>query len=263
MDLGLLGRTAIVTGSSRGIGKAIALSLAREGAKVVMCSRKRDEILKAADEVGSETGSEVLPLDVDLRIREHVDHMVDATLRKFGRIDILVNNTGGPPSTLFEETSDDMWIEAVNQLLMSVVYCCRSVIPHMKKRRWGRIINIASFAAKQPMRKMVLSNTLRSGILGLTKTLANELAEYGILVNAVCPGWTLTKRVEDLAKAESGRTGKTITEILDEWATEIPLKRFAKPEEIADVVAFLASERANYITGAAIQVDGGLIKSII
>ncbi|MCS7132792.1 MAG: SDR family oxidoreductase, partial [Aigarchaeota archaeon] len=181
---------------------------------------------------------------------------------KFGRIDILVNNTGGPPSALFEETSDEMWIEAVNQLLMSVIYCCRSVIPHMKKRGWGRIINIASFVAKQPMRKMALSNVLRSGILGLTKTLADELAEYGILVNAVCPGWTLTKRVEDLAKAESERSGKPVENILEEWAAEIPLKRFAKPEEIAYVVAFLASERANYITGTVIQVDGGLIKSI-
>ncbi|MCX8187072.1 MAG: SDR family oxidoreductase [Nitrososphaeria archaeon] len=262
MDLGLLGKAAIVTGSSRGIGKAIALVLAREGAKLVICSRKRDEILKAAEEIRSETGSEVLPLEVDLRIREQVDHMVEATLRKFGRIDILVNNTGGPPSALFEETSDEMWIEAVNQLLMSVIYCCRSVIPHMKKRGWGRIINIASFVAKQPMRKMALSNVLRSGILGLTKTLADELAEYGILVNAVCPGWTLTKRVEDLAKAESERSGKPVENILEEWAAEIPLKRFAKPEEIAYVVAFLASERANYITGTVIQVDGGLIKSI-
>jgi 3-oxoacyl-[acyl-carrier protein] reductase len=263
VDLGFQGRVAIVTGSSSGIGKAIAMALAREGCKLVICSRSWDRISGAAEEIRAETGSEVLPVEADLRIREQVARMVDIALEKFGRIDILVNNTGGPPPSIFEETSDEMWADAVSQLLMSTIYSCRLVIPHMKKRRWGRIINMASFVAKQPIRGLILSNTLRAGILALTKTLALELAEYGILVNAVCPGWTLTKRVEELVRAEAGRTGKPIEEILRGWAAEIPLKRFAKPEEIADAVVFLASERASYITGVVIQVDGGLIRSLI
>jgi len=184
-------------------------------------------------------------------------------VRKFGRVDILVNNTGGPPSMLFTETSEKNWSEAVNLLLMSVVNCCMEVIPYMKENRWGRIINMTSFAAKQPAERLVLSNTIRAGVLGLTKTLANELAEYGILVNSVCPGWTFTERVMELARSIAEKTGKTSNNVISEWANSIPLRRLAQPEEIANMVVFLASERASYVTGAVIQVDGGFIKSLI
>ena len=263
MDLGLKDRVAIVTGSSRGIGKAIAYGLAKEGAKITICARNEDLVKKVAKEIEYLVKTEVLPVKVDLSKKEDIKDMVKATVRKFGRVDILVNNTGGPPSMLFTETSEKNWSEAVNLLLMSVVNCCMEVIPYMKENRWGRIINMTSFAAKQPAERLVLSNAIRAGVLGLTKTLANELAEYGILVNSVCPGWTFTERVMELARSIAEKTEKTSNNVISEWANSIPLKRLAQPEEIANVVVFLASERASYITGAVIQVDGGFIKSLI
>jgi len=263
MDLGLKDRVAIVTGSSRGIGKAIAYGLAKEGAKITICARNEDLVKKAAKEIEYLVKTEVLPVKVDLSKKEDIKDMVKATVRKFGRVDILVNNTGGPPSVLFTETSEKNWSEAINLLLMSVVNCCMEVIPYMKENRWGRIINMTSFAAKQPAERLVLSNTIRAGVLGLTKTLANELAEYGILVNSVCPGWTFTERVMELARSIAEKTGKTSNNVISEWANSIPLRRLAQPEEIANMVVFLASERASYVTGAVIQVDGGFIKSLI
>jgi len=262
MDLGLKGRVAIVTGSSQGIGKAIALGLSQEGAIVCICARNEKQLKQAAREIESATGGKVYAVQADLTREDDIKRLVAKAFERFGRIDILVNNTGGPPSTTFLETSVEHWREAVNLLLMSVVAACSEVIPNMKKRRWGRIINMTSFAAKQPVEQLVLSNALRAGILGLTKTLSNEHAEDGILVNAVCPGWTLTKRVEELAKAQAKATGKASEEIIKGWESQIPLKRLAQPSEIANLVVFLASERASYITGAVIQVDGGVIKGL-
>ncbi|MBS7649268.1 SDR family oxidoreductase [Candidatus Bathyarchaeota archaeon] len=263
MDLGLRDRVAIVTGSSRGIGRAVAHGLASEGAKVTICARHEVDLKEASEFIRSSTGVQALPVKVDLKKPGDIKRMVRKTVQKFGRVDILVNNTGGPPTTLFQEISERVWRETVDLLLMSVVNCCKEVIPHMKKQGWGGIVNMTSFGAKQPAERLVLSNTLRSGILGLTKTLSNELAEYGILVNAICPGWTWTKRVDDLAISQAEKTGKKREEVIVEWASQIPLKRLAKPEEIASLAVFLASEKASYITGAVIQVDGGLIKSLI
>lgn len=263
VNLGLRKRVAIVTGSSRGIGKAIAHGLAREGAKVTICARNEERLRKASEEIEVSTGTEVLPVRADLRKKESIESMVKRTAEKFGRVDILVNNTGGPPPGLFLETTEEDWRDAVDSLLMSVINCCREVIPYMKEHTWGRILNMTSFAAKQPAERLVLSNAIRAGILGLTKTLSNELAEYGILVNAVCPGWTLTRRVEELAKSTAKKVGRTCEEVIAEWASEIPLGRLAKPVEIADLVVFLASDKASYVTGAVIQVDGGFIKSLL
>jgi len=262
VDLGLKGRVAIVTGASQGIGKAIALGFSQERAKVSICARNERPLNQTAKEIKSATGEEVYAVQMDLTKEDDIKRLVAKTSQRFGRIDILVNNTGGPPSTTFLETSAEHWREAVNQLLMSVVTACSRVIPYMKKRKWGRIINMTSFAAKQPAERLVLSNALRAGILGLTKTLSNELAQDSILVNAVCPGWTLTKRVEELAKVQAKTKGKTYQDIIKGWESQIPLKRLAQPKEIADLVVFLASERASYITGAVFQVDGGVTKGL-
>lgn len=260
MDLGLSGRGAIVTGSSRGIGKAIAHTLAEEGAKVAICARDESRLGIAEKEIEASTGAEVLALKVDLSHENDIKMLVTETYDTFGRIDILVNNTGGPPSKYFLATSEEDWRHVFNQLFMSVVFACREVAPYMKKRRWGRIINMNSIAAKQPVENLILSNSLRAGIIALTKTLSNEFAEHNILVNSVCPGYTLTDRVEGLARAESQRTGKAMKKIIVDWAKEIPLRRLAQPKEIADLVVFLASERASFITGATYQIDGGWIK---
>ena len=262
MDLGIKGRVALVTGSSKGIGRAIANALAAEGAKVVICARNQDRLMETAKQIEVSSGIKVLAIQADLRNKDDIALIVNKTVEKFGGIDVLVNNTGGPPPRLFYKISESEWVEAVNSLLFSVVNCCREVLPFMKKQKWGRIINMTSFAAKQPAKRLILSNTVRAGILGLTKTLSNELAEYGILVNAVCPGWTLTQRVEELARAKAKKTEENTDKIIWDWANSIPLKRLAQPEEIANLVAFLASEKASYITGAVIQADGGFIQSL-
>ncbi len=262
MELGLKGRVALITGSSQGIGKAIALELSMEGAKVTICARDKDSLKKTANDIHSETGNEVLPVRTDLTRNDHVERLVRTAFAHFGRIDVLVNNTGGPPSTNFLETSNQHWLDAYTQLMMSTVNTCSAVIPHMQAAKWGRIVNMTSFVAKQPADKLVLSNAVRAGILGLSKSLSNELAPYGILVNAVCPGWTMTRRVEDLAKAHANAERKTSEEIVKSWESQIPLKRMAQPREIASLVVFLASERASYITGAVMQVDGGIVKGL-
>jgi 3-oxoacyl-[acyl-carrier protein] reductase len=263
LDLGINDCVAIVTGSSQGIGKAIAYGLAKEGAHTVICARNEKKLQITAREIEQLTKTKIMPVQTDLKNKKSIKDLVEKTVGTFGKVDILVNNTGGPSPKLFLETSDEEWEETIDLLMKSVINCCYEVIPYMKNHKYGRIINMTSFAAKQPEEGLVLSNAIRAGILGLTKTLSNELAKDGILVNAVCPGWTLTTRVEELAQSIADKKGKSYKSIIAGWAEQIPLKRLGKPEEIANLVVFLASKQASYITGSVTQVDGGYIKSLI
>lgn len=263
MDLGLKDKVAIITGASKGIGKAIAFNFAKEKANITICSRNIKNLKQVSETIGENTNSKVLPVQTDLEKHEDIQKMVNKTLDKFGRIDVLVNNTGGPPPVKFIDTDEKQWLKAVDQLLMSIINCCYEVIPMMKKQGCGRIINMTSIAAKQPIDNLILSNTIRSGIHGLTKTLSNELAEFGITVNAVCPGFTLTERVVELAKVYALKSGKKYKETIRQWEEQIPIGRLANTDEIAYMVLFYASDKASYITGNITQVDGGYNKSII
>jgi 3-oxoacyl-[acyl-carrier protein] reductase len=263
MDLGISNRVAIVTGSSQGIGKEIAYRLAKEGVNLTICSRNKKTLMKTAKDIKKATGVIINPIQTNLENKDEIKNMVTKTIEIFGAVDILINNTGGPSPNLFLETKEKDWIDAVNQLLISTINCCYQIIPLMKKQKWGRIINMTSIAAKQPIERLILSNAIRAGILGFTKTLSNELAEDNVLINAICPGWTFTKRVKELAISKAEKYNQDYKEIIADWEKNIPLRRLAQPEEIANLVVFLSSEKASYITGTTIQVDGGYVKSII
>lgn len=263
MDLGLRDRVAIVAASSRGLGKACALELAREGAKVVLCAREAEHLAAAADEVRAKAGVDVLAIQTDLTDPAQIRHLVDETLRRFGRIDVLVTNNGGPPAGYFEDFEDDAWLEAHQLTLMSAVRLIRAVLPAMRIQRWGRIINITSVSVKQPIDNLLFSNVYRPGVVGLAKTLSAQVAVDGITVNNVAPGYARTERVLELAKARAAEQGKTADEILADTIASYPMQRMGEPEEPAALVAFLASERASYITGTTIQVDGGYVKGVL
>lgn len=260
MDLGLKGRVAIVAAASRGLGKAVAMELAREGANLTIFSRNQSAIQMAGEEVRSVTGAQVLALAADVTRGEDLERVVQATVERFGRIDILFNNAGGPPPGTFEEFGDEAWQRAFELNLMSAVRLIRLVLPHMKQGGWGRIINSTSIAVKQPVPNLILSNTVRTGLVGMAKTLSNEVARYNITVNNVAPGRIYTERIAQLVADRAARQGKTVEQVRQEEEAEIPLGRYGRPEEYAAMVAFLASERASYITGCTILVDGGLYR---
>ncbi len=262
MDLGLKDRVAIVAASSQGLGKGVALALAREGAKLAICARTPGAIQAAAEEIRNVTGVEVLARAMDVTAQDQVGELVEETQRRFGRIDICVTNAGGPPSKTFAETSTDDWISAVNLNLMSTVYLAREVLPLMQKQQWGRFITITSVAVKQPIDGLILSNSVRSAVSGLVKSLANEYGKYNVLVNNICTGYTRTERLTELSTRLAARGATTPAEIERQWTHQIPLGRLGEVEEFASVVAFLASERASYLTGISIAVDGGFVRGI-
>jgi 3-oxoacyl-[acyl-carrier protein] reductase len=262
MDLGLKDRVAIVAASSQGLGKAVALGLAREGAKLAICSRTESNINRAAEEIRRETGVEVLARSVDVRVYEQVRDFVTETQQRFGRVDVCVANAGGPPAKPFSETTVEDWQAGVNLNLMSTLYFVREVLPVMQQRKWGRIITITSSSVKQPIDNLVLSNSVRSAVSGLMKTLSNEYGKDNILVTNACPGYTLTARLDELSSKLAKAEGVDPRVIQERWARQVPLGRLGQPEEFANMVVFLASERASYITGVSIAIDGGFIKGV-
>ena len=263
MDLGLKGKVALVGGSSRGLGRAVAGELAAEGCAVVLCSRDQDAVARTAADIAQRTGADTYAVAANLSEEAGVGHVVSAALTRFGHVDVLVTNTGGPPAGAFESHSPETWRQAVAQNLESVLNLTRAVLPGMKERGWGRIINITSIAVKQPVDGLVLSNSVRAAVTGFARTLANEVAPHGITVNNVLPGYTRTERLVQLAAHNAGSRGGDVQDAYAQWEREIPMRRLGEPHELAALVAFLASTRAAYITGASIAVDGGWIRSLL
>lgn len=263
MDLGLRGRPALVAASSRGLGRACAEELAREGADVVMCARNERALREAADAIRASTGARVIDVVADVSRPDDIGRVVAAAFEAFGRVDILVTNGGGPPAGPFESHSTEAWSDAVRLVLDSVVNLTRAVLPGMKERHWGRIINVTSIAVKQPVDNLILSNTLRAAVTGFARTLANEVAPFNVTVNNVLPGYTRTQRVEDLSRRNAELRGTTPEEQLAVFERQIPMGRLGEPREFAAMVAFLASERASYVTGTSVPVDGGWIRSLL
>jgi 3-oxoacyl-[acyl-carrier protein] reductase len=263
MELGLEGKTALVAASSRGLGRAVADEMANEGANLVMCARTLAPLEEAGQSIHDATGVEVVAVPADLSDPEDIDRLMKTAEQDFGKIDILVTNTGGPPPGPFESHSVEAWSAAVEQNLNSVLNLTRAVLPAMKEAGWGRIINITSVAVKQPINGLILSNAVRAAVTGFAKTLANEVASSGITVNNVMPGFTRTERLDGLAENISKTQGITVKEAFARWEAQSPMGRIGEPKEFAALVAFLASERASYITGTSIPVDGGFIQALL
>ena len=266
MDLRLTGKSALVCAASKGLGKASAMALAAEGASVAICARDASTLDAAAAEIGrtaAATGARVVAIQADLSKAADIERLLAGTTDAFGGLDILVTNTGGPKSAPFIALTDEDWTSSIESMLLSVVRLVRGAVPHMRQRGGGRIINVTSISVKQPIDGLVLSNSLRAAVTGLSRTLANELARDNILVNCVAPGFTATDRVVELADAVAAREGTTRDAVQRRTESMIPLGRMGTPEEFGAVVAFLASPRASYVTGTTVQVDGGFVKSIL
>lgn len=263
MDLELTDKVAIVGGASKGLGRACAEVLAEEGCRVAICSRSRDDLEKAAKDIRSATGRDVLAFAGDLDRPETIRALVAATVERFGRIDVLVNNSGGPPLAQAQSASEEQWATAVERSLFFFARMCREALPHLKAAGAGRIINILASTVYQPIPNLVLSGVTRMGVVAFAKTLADEVGRDGILVNNVCPGSIMSERMQSNVAARAKQLGITLEEALAQRAAETAVGRVGEPRELANLVAFLASGKSSYITGTTILVDGGLVRSVL
>jgi 3-oxoacyl-[acyl-carrier protein] reductase len=262
METGLKNRVAIVAASSQGLGKATAEGLAAEGCRLAICARNQEALNQVAAKLRDQHGTETLAQACDVTDASAVRNFVAAAVQKFGGVDVCVTNAGGPPPKGFLDTTIEEWRRTVDMNFMSTVYFAHAVIPHMQKKKWGRFITITSITTKQPVADLVYSNAVRAAVVGLVKSLANEFGKDGILVNNVGPGFTATDRLKELAKSRSAALNKTEQQIFESWAADAPLKRIGEPRELADTIVWLASERASYVTGQTILVDGGMYKGL-
>lgn len=262
MELGLKGKRALVLAASRGLGYASALGLAREGCAVVICSRDDDRAEEAAQRIRNETGADVHAVAADVGREEEVQRLVATAVERLGGLEIVVHNAGGPPSGPFTNMTTEQWRQAVDQNLLSFVWLVQAATPALAKAGYGRIIAITSSSIKQPIPGLVLSNAMRTGVLGIIRTLSKELGPQHILVNTVAPGRIATERIEELDRANAERSGRSLEDVQSESLASIPLGRLGEPEELANVVVFLASQAAGYINGVAIQVDGGKLDAL-
>ena len=262
MDLGIRGKTALVGGASRGLGLAICERLGSEGTNLVMVSRGSDALTLASERLAAKHGIEALPIPGDLSRKDDVERILRLAIEHFGNIDILVHNTGGPPPGLFLDHDDDAWRAAFEGLLLSVVRMCRGVLPGMREHEWGRIVIDTSFTVKEPAPRLILSNVFRTGVVALAKTLSREVAANGITVNCVCPGAFDTERLRSIFEEQARATERTANEVRAEWESRIPIGRILQPEELANLVAFLASDLAGGITGGSLPIEGGMLRGL-
>ncbi len=262
MDLGLAGRVALVCGSTKGLGRAVGKALAQEGARVAVNGRHQDSVERAAQQLTAETGQDVAPFAADVGVPAQAESLVGRVHHELGRLDVLFCNASGPPAAPFSHQTAEAFHRAVELNLLSAVHLARAAVPIMRKLQWGRIICLASVAAKQPLPGLILSTTARAGLLGFAKALADEVAPEGITVNVVCPGFIATERIAELTETRAARERRTSQDVMREMVEEIPLGRMGRTDELAAAVVFLASERASYITGAVLQVDGGFTRAI-
>jgi len=262
MELALRNRVAVVSASSQGIGRAIAMTLAEEGAHLALCARNSAVLGSLAHEIRERHGVRVHAEALDVRESEAIMSFVSSAASVFGGIDICVTNAGGPPAKAFLATTRADWDDAFALNLRSAVEFAKACIPYMQRSGWGRIVTISSITVRQPQPDLVLSNAIRAGVMGLVRSLANDFGKYGITVNNVAPGYTATERVKQLAAQRAAASGKSESEIEQVWVNQIPVNRMGRPEEIADAVVWLASERASFVTGQTLLVDGGMYKGL-
>jgi 3-oxoacyl-[acyl-carrier protein] reductase len=263
MDLGLKDRVAVIGGGSKGLGRACADSLANEGANLVICSRNAGELDQAAKEINSSAGVDVLPVAADLSRLEDIQTLVKKTVDHFGRLDILVNNSGGPPAGRAADTTEETWQQSIDMALLFYIRMSREAVPHMKNGKWGRIVNVLASSVFQPIDNLVTSGVTRMGAVAFAKSLSDEVGRDNILVNNVAPGYLLTDRMMHIFETRANETGANAESLLQAHSSTIPVGRLGRPEELGDLVTFLSSDKNTYTTGTTILVDGGVVRSVM